>query len=210
MKKKLLVLLFSLATLGLASCGGSNDIAASGTSAVSAAASTSTTTPTEAKLNGQVDERTGVAPVVAAMTIAQTVVACTASATYGGTGALLTATTAPTLAQCATALPGYATGNPWTVYSNTGCGDASNFSGGGPTLTSAQYNACVVPWSPTAYGGCYKSSNWAALSLAQQQTCVNALGNVSSSQQCSALGGSWSCSFLGSYACGNVVGNLSC
>ena len=45
MKKKLLVL-FSLATLGLASCGGSNDIAASGTSAVSAAASTSTTTPT--------------------------------------------------------------------------------------------------------------------------------------------------------------------
>ena len=199
-----------LATLGLASCGGSNDVASSGATAASAAASTSTTTPTEAKLNGQVDERTGVAPVVAAMTIAQTVVACTASATYGGTGALLTATTAPTLAQCATALPGYATGNPWTVYSNTGCGDASNFSGGGPTLTSAQYNACVVPWSPTAYGGCYKSSNWAALSLAQQQTCVNALGNVSSSQQCSALGGSWSCSFLGSYACGNVVGNLSC
>ena len=69
MKKKLLVLLFSLATLGLASCGGSNDIAASGTSAVSAAASTSTTTPTEAKLNGQVDERTGVAPVVAQATI---------------------------------------------------------------------------------------------------------------------------------------------
>ena len=210
MKKKLLVLLFSLATLGLASCGGSNDVASSGATAASAAASTSTTTPTEAKLNGQIDERTGVAPVVAQMTIAQTVVACTASATYGGTGALLTATTAPTLAQCATALPGYATGNPWTVYSNTGCGDASNFSGGGPTLTSAQYNACVVPWSPTAYGGCYKSSNWAALSLAQQQTCVNALGNVSSSQQCSALGGSWSCSFLGSYACGNVVGNLSC
>ena len=197
-------------TLILASCGGGNDVASSGATAASAAASTSTTTPTEAKLNGQIDERTGVAPVVAKMTIAQTVVACTASATYGGTGALLTATTAPTLAQCATALPGYATGNPWTVYSNTGCGDASNFSGGGPTLTSAQYNACVVPWSPTAYGGCYKSSNWAALSLAQQQTCVNALGNVSSSQQCSALGGSWSCSFLGSYACGNVVGNLSC
>ena len=206
-----------LATLGLASCGGSNDVASSGATAVSAAAPVTTTTATapstaatEAKVNGQVDERTGVAPVVAAMTIAQTVVACTASATYGGTGALLTATTAPTLAQCATALPGYATGNPWTVYSNTGCGDASNFSGGGPTLTSAQYNACVVPWSPTAYGGCYKSSNWAALSLAQQQTCVNALGNVSSSQQCSDLGGSWSCSFLGSYACGNVVGNISC
>ena len=210
MKKKLLVLLFSLTSLALVSCGGGNDVASSGASAVSAAAPTTTTVGTEAKVNGQIDERTGVAPVVAAMTSAQTVVACTASATYGGTGALLTATTAPTLAQCATALPGYATGNPWTVYSNTGCGDSSSFSGGGPALTSAQYNACVVPWSPTAYGGCYKSSNWAALSLAQQQTCVNALGNVSSSQQCSALGGSWSCSFLGSYACGNVVGNISC
>jgi len=180
MKKKLLLLLFSLASLALMSCGGDNDGASTGT------------------------------PEVAEVTIAQTVEACTASATYGGTGALLTATTAPTLAQCATALPGYATGNPWTVYSNTGCGDSSSFSGGGPALTSAQYNACVVPWIPTAYGGCFKSSNWAALSAAQQQTCVNALGNVSSSQQCSALGGSWSCSFLGSYACGNVVGNLNC
>ena len=60
MKKKLLVLLFSLATLGLASCGGGNDVASSGATAVSAAAPTSTTTTTEAKLNGQIDERTGV------------------------------------------------------------------------------------------------------------------------------------------------------
>ncbi len=179
MKKKLLVLLFSLASLGLASCGGGNEAS------------------------------TG-APVVAQATIASTVELCSASATYGGSGALLTATTAPTLAQCAAALPGYATGNPWTVYSNTGCWDSSNFSGGGPTLTSAQYNACGGGWSPTAYGGCYTSSNWAAISLAQQQSCVSALGSVTSSEQCSALGGSWSCSFLGSYACGNVVGNLSC
>ena len=132
-----------LAALALVACGGGNDVASSGATTVSAAApSTPTTTPTEAKLNGQVDERTGVAPVVAQMTIAQTVVACTASATYGGTGALLTATTAPTLAQCAAALPGIATGNPWTVYSNGGCWNSSNFSGGGPTLTSAQNNAC--------------------------------------------------------------------
>ena len=79
MKKKLLVLLFSLATLGLVSCGGGNDVASSGASAVSAAApasnaspasvpSTPATTATEPKVNGQIDERTGVAPVVAAMT----------------------------------------------------------------------------------------------------------------------------------------------
>ena len=208
MKKKLLVLLFSLTSLALVSCGGGNDVASSGASAVSAAAPTTTTVGTEAKVNGQIDERTGVAPVVAAMTIAQTVVACTASATYGGTGALLTATTAPTLAQCAAALPGIATGNPWTVYSNGGCWNSSNFSGGGPTLTSAQNNACGGGWSPTAYGGCMP--NMMALPLALLQSCVGAAGNVSSSQQCSALGGSWSCSFLGSYACGNVVGNISC
>ena len=110
MKKKLLLLLFSLAALGLVSCGGGNDGASTGT------------------------------PVVAQITIAQTVEACTASATYGGTGALLTATTAPTLAQCAAALPGIATGNPWTVYSNTGCAKA--FGGNGPRLTQAQQNAC--------------------------------------------------------------------
>ena len=67
---------FMLATsLGLVSCGGGNDVASSGASAVSAAAPASnvspasapaTTTPiTEPKVNGQVDERTGVAPVVA-------------------------------------------------------------------------------------------------------------------------------------------------
>ena len=65
---------------GLVSCGGGNDMAASGATAVSAAAST-TATPTIAtesttavaspnaitqpKLNGQIDERTGVAPVLA-------------------------------------------------------------------------------------------------------------------------------------------------
>ena len=60
-------------TLILASCGGGNDVASSGATAVSAAAPTSTTTPTEAKLNGQIDERTGVAPVVAKMTISGSV-----------------------------------------------------------------------------------------------------------------------------------------
>jgi len=65
---------------GLVSCGGGNDMTSSGATAVSAAAST-TATPTIAtesttavaspnaitqpKLNGQIDERTGVAPVLA-------------------------------------------------------------------------------------------------------------------------------------------------
>ncbi len=60
--------LMLVVTLGLVSCGGGNDVASSGASAVSAAAPATTTPITEAKVNGQVDERTGVAPVVAAMT----------------------------------------------------------------------------------------------------------------------------------------------
>ena len=77
MKKRLLVLLFSLASLALVSCGGGNDVASSGTTAVSAAAPATNTSPastpstaaTEPKVNGQVDEQTGVAPVAAQMTI---------------------------------------------------------------------------------------------------------------------------------------------
>jgi len=95
------------ATLGLVSCGGGNEGASTGT------------------------------PVVAQATIAQTVEACTASATYGGTGALLTSTTAPTLFQCATALPNIATGNPWTPYSNGGCMNSD-----GTNLTPTQQIAC--------------------------------------------------------------------
>ena len=68
--------LMLVATLGLVSCGGGNDVASSGASAVSAAAPASNASPasapataaTEPKVNGQVDERTGVAPVVAQMT----------------------------------------------------------------------------------------------------------------------------------------------
>lgn len=66
-------------TLGLVSCGGGNDVASSGASAVSAAApsttdaTTTASTPTEPKVNGQIDERTGVAPVVAQATIAPSI-----------------------------------------------------------------------------------------------------------------------------------------
>ena len=64
-----LTALILAATLALVSCGGGNDVASSGASAVSAAAPSTPTT--EAKVNGQVDERTGVAPVVARMDIAK-------------------------------------------------------------------------------------------------------------------------------------------
>ena len=83
MNRKLPVLLFSLVTLGLVSCGGGNDVASSGATPVSAA--TSVTTPdvisnttaatltvptlTKPKINGQIDERTGVAPLAAQMTV---------------------------------------------------------------------------------------------------------------------------------------------
>ena len=114
MKRKLLVLLFLLATLALVSCGGGNDVASSGASAVSAAATapdantaitqstaTAAKQTNEPKINGQVDERTGVAPVAAQMTI-------------------------------------------WTVYSNGGCANSSSFGGWGQPLTSAQMYACEI------------------------------------------------------------------
>ena len=96
MKKKLLVLLFSLAALALVACGGGNDVASSGASAVSAAApvtapSTPTTTTTaEAKVNGQVDERTGVAPVAALMTIWTVYSNGGCAKSFGGNGPRLT------------------------------------------------------------------------------------------------------------------------
>jgi len=97
MKKKLLVLLFSLASLALVSCGGGNDVASTGATAVSAAAPVTTTasapsTPTtEPKVNGQIDEQTGVAPVAAQMTV-WTVYSnggCGNSSSFGGRGPAL-------------------------------------------------------------------------------------------------------------------------
>ena len=99
MKKRLLVLLFSLASLALVSCGGGNDVASSGTTAVSAAAPATNTSPastpstaaTEPKVNGQIDERTGVAPVAAQLTV-WTVYSnggCGNSSSFGGKGPAL-------------------------------------------------------------------------------------------------------------------------
>ena len=81
MKSKLQqVFIYPAFLMFLVSCGGGNDVASTGASAVSASATpdanlasspsiTPATPTTEAKINGQIDERTGVAPVVAQMTV---------------------------------------------------------------------------------------------------------------------------------------------
>ena len=84
------------ATLALVSCGGGNDVASTGASAVSAATSTASTPAiptTEAKVNGQIDERTGVAPV-AAMTLWSPTAngGCGNSSSFKGSGPALTPT----------------------------------------------------------------------------------------------------------------------
>ena len=131
MKKKLLVLLFSLASLALVACGGGNDVASSGASAVSAAVAPtpdantaitqSTTTAAkqtnEPKVNGQVDERTGVAPVAAQMTVASW------CSTYSNPAA------------------GFIN---WNVC---GCGQSSSFGGSGPALNMNQNLACNLAFS---------------------------------------------------------------
>ena len=83
-----------LAALALVACGGGNDFASSGASAVSAAAPVTSTTATEPKVNGQIDERTGVAPVAAQATIwtPYSNGGCANSGSFGGSGPMLNAT----------------------------------------------------------------------------------------------------------------------
>ena len=130
MKKKLPVLLFSLASLALVSCGGGDDSASTGT------------------------------PEVAEATV------CTA--------------------------PGCPSPpNPWTVYSNNGCGNSWSYDGNGPPLNPTQQTACTnasntanqtqcsalgATWWQ-ASGGCSGGSAWFT---------------VTSQQQCTEYGGGWS------------------
>jgi len=177
MRTYLITLFFALA---LVACGGGNDVASSVASAVSAAApvTTSTTTPTttEPKVNGQIDERTGVAPVVAQMTIAQTVAACNASGTYGGggqaTGPLLSASTNPTLGACIAVMPGIAYGNPWNPGQNGGCLESVSMAGyvGYPYgIRSSQYGPPLSPWAQLY---CYNIASYCC-----SNSCPNPLGS---------------------------------
>ena len=156
-------------TLALASCGGGNDVASSGATAVSAAAPTTTTastastpatTATEPKVNGQVDERTGVAPVVAKMTIGATVTIGASGGPCPGIG-IKACSSVTSQSQC----PNYyletariqcawngsycsdgggSCWAPWTVYSNGGCAKSWNFNQGSLVLSIPQLNACVT------------------------------------------------------------------
>jgi len=160
MKKKLLVLLFSLSSLALVACGGGNDVASSSASAVSAAAPVTSTVsapsiPTaEPKVNGQIDGRTGVATVVAQMTIG-------ANGASGGPcpgipvnacSSITSQSQCPNYyvndTQCAwgsyCSNSGGNCGPPWTVYSNGGCAQSASFGNSGPLLSPAQLNACVA------------------------------------------------------------------
>ena len=172
--------LFLVTSLVLTSCGGGNDVASSGASAVSAAApvTTSTTTPTttEPKVNGQIDERTGVAPVAAQMTIAQTVAACNASGTYGGggqaTGPLLSASTNPTIGACIAVMPGIAYGNPWNPGQNGGCLESVSMAGyvGYPYgIRSSRYGPPLSPWAQLY---CYNIASYCC-----SNSCPNPLGS---------------------------------
>ena len=87
--------LMLIATLGLASCGGGNDVAS----------------------NGQIDERTGVAPVVGQMTVAS---------------------------WCSTYSNSALGSINWNVC---GCGQSSSFGGSGSALNNSQFAACSFAFS---------------------------------------------------------------
>jgi hypothetical protein len=152
MKKKLLILLFSLTSLALVSCGGGNETTSTGTS-VTAQATTATVTACNASASFG-----GAGPVLTDTTNptleacnAAIAFTCYASLTYGGTEPVLTDTTSPSLKTCVAVmnesnpnggkvLAGQAT--IWTPQSNGGCGNSSSYYGGGPGLNNAQYRAC--------------------------------------------------------------------
>ena len=131
-----------LAALALVSCGGGNDVASSGATAVSAAAVTTTVAP-EAKINGQVDERTGVAPVLAAITIG-------GSCYYGRAFNIQDGIS------CRTA-------DGWSLFyptANGGCANSSSFGYSGPALNVAQQAACNFAIYGSAPGiGVYTGAN---------------------------------------------------
>ena len=157
-------------TLGLVSCGGGNDIASSGATAVSAAAPTpasTTTATTEPKVNGQIDERTGVAPDVAAMTVGGT--------KGGGTGGVcLSESCCPTPSEVGACLlkyypscqlnAAYIVINPSCVCTNPNCTENSLYtvSGGDMYGCAGQENIC---WFSTGEGSSMTMKSKAGSSL---------------------------------------------
>ena len=178
MKKKLLVLLFSLASLSLVSCGGGNETSSTGSS-VTAQATTATVSACNASASFG-----GAGPVLTDTTNptleacnAAIAFTCNASVTYGGTEPVLTDTTSPSLKTC-TAVMNESSPNGvkvlaaqatiWTPYSNGGCANSGSFGGSGPMLNATK-----------------------------QAACSNAISNATINPQCSALGGYWNGPFSG-------------
>jgi len=178
------------------SCGGGNDVTSSGASAVSAAApasnaspaitqSTPATTATEPKVNGQIDERTGVAPVVAQMTFVnpELLEICNASATFGGTGPLLNIKSNPTFGECYALMPYIAFGNPWTVYSNGGCVSSKTYGEPTPHQKSASERYSFQKLSSTQKATCDRARMQSTLSESAWNNCI-ALGGVPAGPFC--------------------------
>jgi hypothetical protein len=191
-----------LASLTLVSCGGGNDVASTGASAVSAAApatTTATPTTTEPKVNGQVDERTGVAPVAAQITVALAgeVSSCgSIPIVYARSGAYYSK-----LNQCRSSYEVLKAPQPGQTGIGMMCIVLPP-----PEPVAGAVGACQVGmiqtviaalpvFDPTANGGCLNSSSYGgsgpALSAAWQSACNNALFNATTNPQCNALGGNW-------------------
>jgi len=143
---------------------------------------------------------------VTAQATTATVLACNASASFGGAGPLLTETSNPTLEACKAAI----------AFT---CNASTTFGGIEPALTdvtSPSIKTCLAVmnesnsngakvlagqatiWTPQSNGGCANSSSYqfggngaAFTSMAQLTACNLAVDYATTNAQCRALGGSW-------------------
>jgi hypothetical protein len=150
---------------------------------------------------------------VTAQATTATVLACNASASFGGAGPALTDTTNPTLEACNAAI----------AFT---CNASTTFGGTEPTLTdvtSPSIKTCLAVmnesnsnnpsgskvlagqatiWTVYSNGGCGNSvsvnlfANGPAITNAQVRACVTAAGYAQTLAQCNALGGSFSPQFI--------------
>jgi hypothetical protein len=155
---------------------------------------------------------------VTAQATTATVLACNASASFGGAGPLLTGTTNPTLEACNAAI-------------TFTCNASTTFGGTEPALTattSPSIKTCLAVmnesnpnnpsgskvlagqatiWTPYSNGGCGNSvsvnlfANGPPITNAQVDACVNAAFVAQTLAQCNALGGSFSAQVINYGSC---------
>ena len=158
---------------------------------------------------------------VTAQATTATVLACNASASFGGAGPLLTETSNPTLEACNAAI-------------TFTCNASTTFGGTESALTdvtSPSIKTCLAVmnesnsngtkmlagqatiWTPYSNGGCGNSvsvnlfANGPSITNAQVNACVTAAGYAQTLAQCNALGGSFSPYFPQSIYGGCTVQN---